>query len=142
MSGVGASFYPGRWNPLGVKMVYCAESLALATLEVRVHLAGVKPKKRFVGFEIELSVSAIERPKLSELPKSWQHAPSTSTANTAARRFGAQWVREMRSVALQVPSAVVPSESIFLLNPDHPDFSKAVRVKARSPISFDSRLWR
>jgi RES domain-containing protein len=141
MDGVGAALYPGRWNPLDVRMVYCADSLPLATLEIRVHLAGVKPKRHFVSLEIELSESAIERPTLSELPPSWQRAPSTSTANTAARRFGAQWIREMRSVALQVPSAIVRAESIFLLNPDHPDFSNAVSVKAKSPVSLDPRLW-
>ena len=141
MDGVGAALNPGRWNPLSLKMVYCAESLALATLEVRVHLAGVRPRRRFVGLEIEIVESAIERPRLSDLPPSWRRAPLTSIAHTGARRFGAQWIQEMRSVALQVPSAIVPAESIFLINPDHPDFSKAVSVKAKSAISLDPRLW-
>ena len=141
MDGMGAAYNAGRWNPVGVKMVYCADSLALAILELRVHLAGVKPKRRFVGLEIEISESAVERPELSDLPPSWQRAPPTSTANTAARRFGARWVDEMRSVALQVPSSVVPTESIFLLNPEHPDFAKAVFVSGKSLVPLDPRLW-
>ena len=72
MDGMGAAYNAGRWNPVGVKMVYCADSLALAILELRVHLAGVKPKRRFVGLEIEISESALERPELSDLPPSWQ----------------------------------------------------------------------
>ena len=39
MDGMGAAYNAGRWNPVGVKMVYCADSLALAILELRVHLA-------------------------------------------------------------------------------------------------------
>jgi RES domain-containing protein len=140
MDGVGAAYSGGRWNPVGVKMVYCAQSLALAVLEIRVHLAIARPKERFVGLELEIIESAVERPHLSDLPRSWRRVPQASTTNTAARRFGARWIREQRSVALQVPSAVVPRESLFLLNPEHPDFSKSVRLRTW-PVSLDPRLW-
>jgi RES domain-containing protein len=141
LDGMGAAYNAGRWNPLGVRVVYCADSLALAILEVRVHLAGVKPTGRFVGVEIAILASAVERPELSDLPPSWQRAPAASTANTAGRRFGARWVSEKRSVALQVPSAIVSAENIFLLNPEHPDFAKAFSIRRKSMVSLDSRLW-
>jgi RES domain-containing protein len=141
MDGVGAAYNGGRWNPIGIKTVYCAQSLALAVLEIRVHLATARPKERFVGLEVEIIESAVERPQLSDLPRSWQRAPQASTSDTAARRFGARWVREQRSVAIQVPSAVIPSESIFLLNPEHPDFNESVRVVKTLPVSLDPRLW-
>jgi RES domain-containing protein len=139
MNGVGAANSGGRWNPIGVKMVYCAQSLALAVLEIRVHLAIARPKERFIGLEVEIVESAVEHPV--DLPRSWRRAPQTSTADTGARRFGARWIREMRSVAIEVPSAVVPSESIFLLNPEHPDFNEAVRVTRKLPVSLEQRLW-
>lgn len=141
MDGIGAAYNGGRWNPIGVKMVYCAQSLALAVLEIRVHLAIARPKERFIGLEVEIIESAVKGPKLSDLPRSWRRAPQASTTNTGARRFGARWIREKRSVALQVPSAVIPSESIFLLNPEHPDFSKSVRLLRTLPVSLDPRLW-
>jgi len=141
MDGVGAAYNAGRWNPVGVKMVYCAQSLALAVLEIRVHLAMARPKEGFVGLEVAIVESAVECPKVSDLPRSWQHAPQASTSDTAARRFGTRWIREQRSVALQVPSAVIPSESIFLLNPEHPDFNKSVRLVKTLPVSLDPRLW-
>lgn len=140
LDGMGAALNGGRWNPVGVKMVYCAESLALAVLEVRVHLPIQRqPTGAFVGIELEIVEEAIERP--SKLPRNWRTNPTRSTQNTAARRFGARWVKEARSVALQLPSAIIPSESIFLLNPEHPEFSKAVKTRRDSPVFFDPRLW-
>jgi RES domain-containing protein len=141
LDGVGAAYNGGRWNPIGVKMVYCAQSLALAVLEIRVHLAMARPKERFVGLEVAMVESAVECSQVSDLPRSWQRSPQASTSDTAARRFGARWIREQRSVALQVPSAVIPSESIFLLNPEHPDFNKSVRLVRTLPVTLDPRLW-
>jgi len=140
MDGVGAAYNGGRWNQVGVKMVYCAQSLALAVLEIRVHLAMARPKERFVGLEVAIIESAVERPLLSGLPRSWRRAPPASTSDTAARRFGARWIRERRSVTLQVPSAVIPSESIFLLNPEHLDFNKSVRLARTLTVTLDPRL--
>jgi RES domain-containing protein len=141
MNGVGAALNAGRWNPVGIKMVYCAESLALAVLEIRVHLAIARPKERFIGIKAQLATSAIEYPDPSSLPPDWRQAPETSTADTSARRFGARWVSERRSVAVQLPSAVIPNESIYLLNPEHPDFAGAVQIIGTVSVSLDERLW-
>lgn len=142
LDGIGAARNAGRWNPLGVRVVYCAQSLALAVLEVRVHLPiQHQPTDSFVGLELEIREESIERPALSDLPSNWQQSPASSTEDTGARRFGAQWVRDGRSVCIQLPSAVIPSESIFLLNPLHPVFAKAVNQKRELPVFFDPRLW-
>ena len=37
-SGIGGLHASGRWHPQGYKIVYTAESLALASLEIFVHL--------------------------------------------------------------------------------------------------------
>ena len=54
-------------------------------------------------------------------------------------QIGDDWVHAGRSVALAVPSVLVPSEMNFLLNPKHPDFKK---IKISQPVDyrFDSRL--
>ena len=54
--------------------------------------------------------------------------PEAAPPDTSARSFGARWIRAKRSVAIQTPSAVLPCVGIFLLNPEHADFSKAVGV--------------
>ena len=141
MDGVGAARNAGRWNPVGIKMVYCAESLALAVLEIRVHLAIARPKERFIGIKVQLAAPAIEYPDPSSLPPDWRQTPETSTTDNSARRFGARWISERRSVAIQLPSAVIPNESIYLLNPEHPDFAGAVQITGTVSVSLDDRLW-
>ena len=37
-SGMGGLYVSGRWHPQGYKIIYTAESLALASLEIFVHL--------------------------------------------------------------------------------------------------------
>lgn len=143
LSGLGSALAGGRWNPLGTKMVYCAASLALAVLEVRVHLpvATHPPHQRFVGIELEIAEDAIEIVPDHRLPLRWRAAPKSSTEDTAARRFGQRWVEEARSVALRLPSAVIPSEWIYLLNPAHRDFDHAVHRRRQVDVELDPRLW-
>jgi RES domain-containing protein len=142
LDGVGSALSGGRWNSVGTPVVYCATTLALAVLEVRVHipLANFPPPARYAGLEILIDSACIEG--VTELPGGWRVTPAASTENTAARRFGDQWVTEKRSVALRLPSAVIPSEFIYLLNPVHPDFSRAVQLGKEVDVFLDPRLWR
>jgi RES domain-containing protein len=41
----------------------------------------------------------------------------------------------------KVPSAVVPGEYNYLLNPNHADFRR-VKISTPAPFSFDSRMWK
>ena len=65
--GVGSALGGGRWNSVGTPVVYCATTLALAVLEVRVHipLANFQPRARYAGLEIlidsTLPVSKLSR---------------------------------------------------------------------------------
>ena len=43
------------------------------------------------------------------------------------------------SVILQAPSAIVPEEHNYLLNPAHKDFKK-IKLIATEPFTFDPRL--
>ena len=52
MSGEGAAAFGGRWNPAGRRMVYTAQSLALATLELSVHITGGRVKYVAIQFEL------------------------------------------------------------------------------------------
>ena len=142
LDGVGSALGGGRWNSVGTPAVYCAATLALAVLEVRVHipLANFPPRARYVGLEILIDVACIEG--VTKLPSGWRITPAASTQSTTARRFGDQWVAGKRSVALRLPSAVIPSEFIYLLNPAHPDFSRAVQLGKEVDVFLDPRLWR
>ena len=81
-----------------------------------------------------LRVSAI---RVEDLPARWRSYP----APDELAALGADWVARGATVALRVPSVVVPSEHNYLLNPSHPDFAR-VRVGHPRRFSFDPRLRR
>ena len=135
MSGDGAYRRGGRWNPPGIRVVYCADSRSLAVVEVlaNVRRPSLLGDQAWVLIPIELSEELAERP--ARVPDSWRDTPYTS----ASQSFGAEWVQTQRSVALRVPSVVVPGEFNFLLNPAHPAF-KRVKVGKPEPFAFDPRF--
>jgi hypothetical protein len=53
--------------------------------------------------------------------------------------MGTKWAMEKRSAVLGVPSVVIPSELKYLLNPEHPDFSK-IEIGPSKPVGWDPRL--
>jgi RES domain-containing protein len=136
-TGEGTRLYPGRWNPVGVRMVYTSTSLALAAIEFFVHLdPSVAPD------DLVSSSAAIpdrlkkQRLELSDLPRDWRR-----TDHPALHAIGAKWIAERTSVALEVPSAVVEGEWNVLLNPAHPQFSKVV-IAVPKPFHFDQRMFK
>lgn len=55
------------------------------------------------------------------------------------RLGGTDWARSDRSVAVGVPSVIIPTENNILLNPSHPDFAR-VAVAEPSRFRFDPGL--
>jgi RES domain-containing protein len=134
-TGEGARLYGGRWNHAGVPMVYAAQTRALAALESLVHFSGAERGIAFVSFEVEIPDRLVMRLEVGALPDGWRSAePSPQT-----QRIGSQWQRSRRSVALAVPSVLIPQEWCLLLNPEHGDARK-VMVRFPEPFDFDSRL--
>jgi RES domain-containing protein len=130
--GEGARLYGGRWNSAGTRMVYTSASRSLAALETLVHL---NPP---VLFDFVIIPVAFERrwvETLKDLPPNWREEPPVRSGQVT----GDVWVREKRSLVLEVPSAVMPGEFNFLLNPTHPDFRKLV-IGEPEPFTFDRRL--
>lgn len=137
-SGNGGLHSAGRWHAKGQRVVYAASSLALAALEVFVHLKRAHAAIRWVMFEIVIPDEvAVEVRAKARLPRGWRSEPPIA----AAMRIGTDWLRAGRSAVLRVPSAIIPSESKLLLNPLHADFRKLRPGKAR-PFEFDARLWK
>ncbi len=136
--GRGAFLFPGRWHNPGCRIVYCAESLALATLESMAHLDSPKSLRGFFWFAIELPDDLVETPAV--LPDGWNARPGEAGyLGAVSARFGTAWYQERRSLALKVPSAVVPSEHNLLVNPLHPKFDLSA-VEGPFPVIWDERL--
>lgn len=54
LSGTGAALFGYRWNSKGVKMVYTAQSRALAMAEVAVHLSLISLPEDYMMITLEL----------------------------------------------------------------------------------------
>ena len=134
-SGEGARAYGGRWNRPGTPMVYAAQSRALAALESLAHFGGAERGLAFLIFEIEVPDALVARLRPQDLPSDWRREePPPSTQD-----LGSRWQSSGRSVALVVPSVLIPQESCVLLNPEHPDTRKVI-VGYPEPFAIDSRL--
>lgn len=135
LDGEGAATFGGRWNPVGVRMVYTADSLALATLELAVHLVGANAA--YTAVELDIAARSVDVLDAADLKRSWR------TDLTATQRIGASWSRSASaSLALSVPSALVDprsGERNVILNPAHAGIAR-VREVQRFDVQLDERL--
>ena len=130
LDGQGARIAGGRWNSPGRAMVYMAESVSLAVLENLVHMS----KEDFpTGY---VTVEAVIPDSVAILQEEERRRASKVTP----AMLGDRWLASMTSAVLRVPSAVVPSEHNFLLNPLHPQFSEIV-VEPAKKFRFDPRMF-
>jgi RES domain-containing protein len=137
LDGEGGRLYDGRWHSRGTPVIYAASRLSLAALELLAHLDPSTVPADLHAFELELPDEvAADAVELDALPTGWAEPGST-----LCRPFGDAWLAAGRTVALQVPSAIVPEESNFLLNPRHPDAARLVAPRHRA-FSFDPRIVR
>jgi len=135
LSGTGARLYGGRWNSEGKPAVYLASSRALAVLEVLVHLPPLMIPNDYCLVEIEVPDNSTAVFEIEDLPKNWQDV----SPPLALRYLGNEFLKKQEYLLLKVPSTVVPMEHNYLLNPLHPAMKK-VKIRAKKPFDFDSRL--
>ena len=136
LEGVGGLMVSGRWHRRGRPILYTASSAALAALEVLVHVEPLQAPDdlRLLGLDLpdELTIEELV-PAL--LPEDWRSVPAPESTQS----IGNAWLERRSSVALRVPSVVVPMETNVLLNPRHPDMTR-VRISSNETFRFDSRL--
>jgi RES domain-containing protein len=130
-----ASGNAARWNSKDVKVIYTAESRALACLENVVHRnsRGLQENFKIIIVEIpdNLKITIIT----SDLIEDWK-----SFANIPfTQELGDKWVKDASSAILRVPSVIVPEEHNYILNPAHEDFKK-IKYIGNEPFQFDSRI--
>ncbi len=135
--GEGARLHGGRWNSPGTRVVYVSSSRSLAALELLVHLEIAEALEHYVVIEVRIPAQAITRLDRRRLPPDWRNDPPPD----AVRALGDAWVQAASSVALEVPSVVVPEETNYLLNPAHPSFQRIAIGRPR-PFRYDARLGR
>lgn len=135
-SGYGSTLRAGRWHRRGTPVVYAAESPALALLEALVHTEDAALLSfEYTVLSVRLDAQHVAELEAETLPVDWKAWPWPAST----QRLGMQWFEERRSVALRVPSAVVPRLCNVLLNPLHPDFG-ALETGVPEPFPMDPRL--
>jgi RES domain-containing protein len=110
----------------------------LASLEVLVHLEPDELPLDLLAIEIDVP-DALETARFtpSQLPRFWRRYP----APRSLQKLGNAWLDNRKCAVLRLPSAIIPGESTFLINPLHPD-ARQITVAAKSRFAFDLRLIR
>lgn len=135
-SGEGARLFGGRWNPKGYPVAYTSLHPSLALVELLVHLRPQRIPVQLVLCSALLPQNfSVRRLTVTDLPKNWAEVP----APPELQIIGRDWLESRDSLALVVPSAVVPDESNVLINPVHPD-ARGIRLLEPRPFRFDERL--
>ncbi|MEK7859977.1 MAG: RES family NAD+ phosphorylase [Chloroflexota bacterium] len=133
--GEGARIEGGRWNSPGRPGVYTSQSAALSALELLVHLGRGSILSAYVLIPCSFEDALVSRLDRARLPKTWRSYP----APPELQMIGDEWLRSGTSAVLDVPSAVIETDSNYLLNPQHCDFAAIRRAGAR-PFEFELRL--
>lgn len=132
----GAKLYGGRWNSKGVGVVYASDSIALAALEKLVHINRSEALNHFVLCVAVINEDDLMELALDALPDEWRNDPAPSST----AMIGDSWIDEGNSLALSVPSTIVPEQRNILINPEYSSFREMLKTVAVRPFDFDPRL--
>lgn len=136
LRGEGGLHGPGRWHHKGNPITYTASSPSLALLEILVHIDPRRFREQtLLELDIPDDTEAVTRAHLVQLLRD---APEGGP-QARTRAYGTTWLEEQRSLALIVPSLVMPFEENLVLNPLHPNANE-VRILRRERITLDERL--
>lgn len=136
LSGYGAELFGGRWNSPGNPVLYTSASISLAMLEV---LAGSDPeclKQAFKVATIHLPEKiSLKRITTNKLPSGWNAYPHSR----ATQHLGDDWLEQASAAILEVPSAVNPLESNYLINPSLVN-EEEIEITGVQELKFDRRF--
>lgn len=136
LSGAGAAASPGRWNQIGERVIYAAPTLAMAVLETAAHVddSGLPLNRYVIEIDVPAPVwAARQRIHAGGLPVGWDAIPHGIVSITA----GSAWYAAGKTAILELPSVIVPEETIVLINAQHAD---AKDLRARATRRFDYNL--
>ena len=118
-SGEGGLYVSGRWNHKGRKVVYCASSISLSTIEWLSHNGLSVSGFTYNKYEIKVPPKLIKTFKLKDLPENWNKSPALNISRDFADRH---LFDQLKYIAIAVPSVVVPEEYNLVINPLHPKY--------------------
>ena len=118
--GEGARLNGGRWNHKLTPCLYTSESRSLSVLEYTVNV-------NIDDIPRALSMTTLEVPERSiltlteaDLPGNWRASP----APASTKDLGTELLKIATFSVIKIPSAVIPDEFNYLLNPLHPESNR------------------
>ena len=137
LKGIGAEKFGGRWNNIGVPLLYTCQHRSLAVLEVAAHMQLTQMPIDFYMIEIEIPDNDITIVSEHQLPYKWMENPH----NSLTQNFGDDFVRANKFMAMRVPSAIVKQEFNLLINPNYIK-ANIIEIVKSYPFVLDGRLLR
>ncbi len=117
-------------------MAYASTSLALAAMELFVHIEPNLIPSDLVSISAELPVDEpVQQWSIDTLPSNWW-----SDELGPIRELGDQWIRSKQSLAVLVPSVPIRQEWNILINPLNPGIGK-LKLESVQPFTFDARMF-
>jgi RES domain-containing protein len=136
LDGRGGLETSARWHTQGRPIVYLAESVPGALLEVIVHLelSPVRLPKSYQLLKVEVPDDlSTETLSAADLGQAWVND------ETLTRTVGDQWLTSKRSALLRVPSAIAPETINVLLNAAH-EGARRLKIVSHREYPWDLRL--
>jgi RES domain-containing protein len=136
ISGTGSKLKGGRWNSVGLAVVYSSERISLSLLEVLANANTLEELQVLQLTEIEVPDNVpLHEIRLSQLKKEWWKDFEYS------QWLGSEILKENKALIIKCPSAIIESENNYLINPLHSSFKK-INIKAVNDFRFDERLFK
>jgi RES domain-containing protein len=113
-------------------VIYAAGTLSLAMLE---RLVPPRNLGQTLPVEAEVPAKLVVEDLMARPPLNWR-----ALGSPEAMAEGGRWLASGRSPLLRVPSASVPREANYLVNPAHPDASR-ITIGPPEMLEWDARLF-
>lgn len=142
LSGEGGLYNANRWSKKGETVVYTAANISLAFLEIYHHLDFNNPTPEQIAenssrriVQLYLDDLDYQEININMLSTEWRKIKTSQDPKkpTLLQKIGSKWFKSRVTPILKVPSAIVPYEFNYLINPNHPDV--AGRLSLQSPVS-------
>ncbi|MEX0778489.1 MAG: RES family NAD+ phosphorylase [Balneolales bacterium] len=137
LSGKGAERYGGRWNNVGIPVLYTSEHRSLCLLEMLIHTPIEEIARNLMLVEI---IIPDEYPAFHITTKDLSRTWKTFPYDRFTKDVGDELLRAKNHPVIRVPSALVDEEFNYLLNPKHELFN-GISVKKANALELDSRFF-
>jgi RES domain-containing protein len=135
LSGTGAKLFGGRWNSKGLPALYTSSAISLSLLEILVYSASYEEITTNWLMKLSIHEKAYSLLELKKLKADW------AMDIDYTRFIGDEFLKSKSHLLLKIPSAIIPDEYNYLVNPMHEMYSK-LNIKSAAKFKFDGRLFK